>query len=200
MKISHAIVGGATLITLAFANISQPSTAVSPNSQSVKSVKPVRIARVVACSPLNGTWFYSGKGIPVSLRGDRVTVNMSAFRRPTATGRMLSPTQLRVTFPDDGTFVGTLDGQGQISWNNSTVWQATQFAGTWQHEGKWGPQIQQLGDNLRVDMSRYSRPTALGNVTSPGRASVQFTDDATHTATLTGPNCIQWSNGTTWTK
>lgn len=200
MKISHAIFGGVTLITLAFATTSQAKTAVFANSQSVKPVKSLRIARAVVCSPLNGTWFYDGKGVPVSLRGDRVTVNMSAFRRPTATGRMLSPTQLQVTFPDDGTFVGTLDGQGKISWNNSTVWQATQFAGSWKYEGQYGPKIQQLGDNLRVDMSRYSRPMALGNVTAPSNASVQFTDDATHTATLIGPNCMKWSNGTTWTK
>ena len=200
MKIRHAIFGGVTLMVLALATTSRPSTAVAPNSQSVKSIQSVRIARVVDCSPINGTWFYGGKGIPVSLRDDRVTVNMSAFRRPTATGRMLSPTQLQVTFPDDGTFVGTLDGQGKISWNNSTVWQATQFAGSWKYEGKYGPKIQQLGDNLRVDMSRYRRPTAVGNVTAPSHASVQFTDDATYTATLIGPHCLQWSNGTTWTK
>ncbi len=198
LKISQsavAICAGATLLAI-------PSmTALQANAADTSTRQPMKIARAIVCSPIRGTWFYNGKGIPVShLSGNRIRVTMSNFRRPTAMGRMISPTAMEVTFPDDGTFIGTLNGDGQISWNNGTVWQATQFAGTWQYEGEYGPKVVQLGDELRVGMSKYNRPTALGNVTAPGKATVNFTDDAIHTATLIGPNCIKWSNGTTWTK
>lgn len=160
-----------------------------------------RPARPVACSPLAGTWFHDRKGIPVSVdaRGE-LLVNMSAYRRPNARGRVLGPAQIEVTFPDDGTFTGTLDGQGQLTWNNGTVWQATQFAGTWQHDSAWGPTIRHVGNELKVGMGAYGRPDAMGTVTAPSHASVNFSDDTTLTATLVAPNCIQWSNGTTWTK
>jgi hypothetical protein len=190
-----AILGGATLLAISAITALQTNAADFPNSQSV------RIASAIDCSPIRGTWFYNGKGIPVShLSGDRIRVTMSNFRRPTAMGRMISPSAMEVTFPDDGTFIGTLHGDGQIRWNNGTVWQATQFAGSWKYEGEYGPRVVQLGDELRVGMSKYNRPTALGNITAPGRATVNFTDDAVHTATLVGPTCIKWSNGTTWTK
>jgi len=190
-----AIFAGAALFAIA------SITALPTKAEDLPSRQPVRIARAIACSTINGTWFHSGKGIPVSqISGNRIRVNMSNFRRPTAMGRMLGPTQIEVTFPDDGTFIGTLNGDGQISWNNGTVWQATQFAGSWQYEGEYGPKVRQVGDELLVGMSKYNRPTARGNLTAPGKATVNFTDDAIHTATLIAPNCIKWSNGTTWTK
>jgi hypothetical protein len=162
---------------------------------------------VVECSPIKGVWSYQGTGIPVSYNKSRnvITVNMSNFHRPNAKGRMLSATQIEVNFPDDGTFVGTLDGQGKISWNNGTEWQANIFSGTWKYEDKFGPKISNARANsaeLKIDMSRYGRPTALGyhNPDSPSQATFNFPDDATHTATLVAPHCIKWSNGTIWTK
>ncbi len=205
MKIHQSavsILGGAALLAiLLLKGSANASTTALQTKIGFSSNQSVKIARAITCSPINGTWVFDGKGIPVSLeRGDRIRVNMSNFRRPTAMGRMISPNQIEVTFPDDATFIGSLDGQGKISWNNGTVWQATKFAGTWQYEGEYGPKVVQLGDELRVGMSKYNRPTALGNVTAPGKATVNFTDDAIHTATLIGPNCLKWSNGTTWTK
>jgi hypothetical protein len=158
------------------------------------------------CSPVKGTWSYEGKGIPIGQeinRPDRIFVNMSAFRRPTARGRILSNTQIEVNFPDDGTFIGTLDGQGKISWNNGTEWKATIFYGSWFFEGKRGPTISKASasDNrLKINMSKYNRPTAYGDIISPSQATFEFTDDATHTAILVSPSCMKWSNGTTWTK
>ena len=170
----------------------------------VATLPIAQVAQVSAdpiCSPVNGQWYYSGRPGPIITQsGDRLTVDMSAYGRPTATGRILSPTQIQVTFPDDGTFVGTLNGRGQINWNNSTVWQALSFAGTWQYEGSPGPVVTQSGNRLKVDMSAYRRPTAAGRVTAPANASVRFPDDATFNAILVSPSCIQWSNGTTWTK
>ena len=126
---------------------------------------------------------------------------MSAYRRPNARGRVLGPAQIEVTFPDDGTFTGTLDGQGQLTWSNGTVWQATQFAGTWQHDSAWGPTIRHVGNELKVRHGRLWPTGRDGHRDrAPRHASVTFSDDATLTATLVAPNCIQWSNGTTWTK
>ena len=162
------------------------------------------IAQVPArtiCSPVNGQWYFRGNPGPIITQsGDLLTVDMSAYRRPTATGRILSPTQIQVTFPDDATFVGTLNGRGQINWSNGTVWQALSFAGTWQYEGRPGPVVTQSGNRLTVNMSAYGRPTATGSVTAPANAKVTFPDDATFNGTLVSPSCIQWSNGTTWTK
>lgn len=153
------------------------------------------------CSPVNGEWYFQGRPGPIiSQFGDKLSIDMSVYRRPTATGRFLSSTQIEVTFPDDGTFIGTLDGKGNINWNNGTVWQALSFDGVWNYEGAPGPIVTQLDNNFSVDMSDYRRPKAMGTITAPGRALVNFPDDTTHTATLMSPSCIQWSNGTIWTR
>jgi len=154
----------------------------------------------VACSPIKGTWFHSGKGIPISANGDRLLVNMSGFRRPNATGHIVNDSQIEVNFPDDGTYTGTLDGQGQISWSNGTAWQATLFAGKWYFDGQPGPAVTHVGKRLKISMASYGRPTAMGTVTGPSTARVSFPDEGTHTATLVSPTCIQWSNGTVWIK
>lgn len=157
-------------------------------------------SRAMGCSLIEGTWFHSGKGIPITARGDRLIVNMSALRRPTANGRILSDSQIEVNFPDDATYTGTLDGQGQIRWSNGTAWQATQFAGTWYFDGRPGPTVTHVGNRLKVSMASYGRPQAQGTVTGPSTANVSFPDDASHSALLVSPTCMQWSNGTVWTK
>ena len=156
---------------------------------------------IAICSPVNGQWYFMGKPGPVITQsGERLSVDMSAYGRPTATGRFLSPNRIQVTFPDDATFIGTLDGRGRISWNNSTVWDARNFSGTWKFLDQAGPIVTQTGNRLSVDMSADGRPVANGNVTAPSLAKVTFPDDGTFTATLVSPSCIQWSNRTTWTK
>ncbi|NCR06775.1 MAG: hypothetical protein GPI94_24270 [Microcystis aeruginosa LG13-03] len=170
----------------------------------VATLPIAQVAQVSAdpiCSPVNGQWYYSGRPGPIITQsGDRLTVDMSAYGRPTATGRILSPTEIRVTYPDYGTFVGTLTGRGQINWSDRSVWQALSFAGNWKYDGRPGPVVTQSRSRLTVDMSAYGRPTATGRVTGPATASVRFPDDATFNAILVSPSCIQWSNGTTWTK
>ena len=159
-------------------------------------------AIAATCSPVNGQWSYSGRlGPIITQSGNNLTVDMSAYGRPTATGQIISPTQISVTFPDGGTTIGTLNGRGQISWNNGTAWQTLNFAGTWQYEGVPGPVITQSGSSLSVNMSSYSRPTATGSITAPSIAQVTFPDgNFTDIGTLVSPSCIQWGNGTTWTK
>jgi hypothetical protein len=195
------IIASLSILTMTFIATEAVTFSASPKIALANAYNPY-----AACSPVKGVWSYEGKGIPVSHeinRPDRIVVNMSAFRRPTARGRILSNNQIEVNFPDDGTFRGTLDGQGKISWNNGTQWQATIFYGSWFYEGKRGPSISKANasnNRLKIDMSKYSRPTAYGDTISPSQATFEFTDDATHTATLVSPSCMKWSNGTTWTK
>lgn len=169
------------------------------------------------CSPLNGQWYFQGRPGPTITESDAIlwpvdeagrpgrpihfTVDMSIYGRPRATGEFIGPNQIRVTFPDDGTFIGTLDGMGNIRWNNGTVWQAMNFAGQWRYGGVPGPIVRQEGRHLTIDMSAYRRPTAWGTLITPNQARVTFPDGgATLVATLVSPSCIRWSNGTEWTK
>ncbi len=125
---------------------------------------------------------------------------MSGFGRPQATGRFLSDSEIEVRFPDDATYTGKLDGQGTLLWSNGSTWQATSFAGRWRFEGRPGPSITQVGNRLRVNMESFGRPQAQGTITGPSMATVRFPDDASFSATLVSPSCLQWSNGTFWTK
>ena len=161
----------------------------------------------LSCS-FSGKWAYEGAGGPVVRQSrDRITVNMSRYRRPNAIGRVINSSTIEVNFPDNGTFTGTLDGQGNLNWNNGTSWQSigsTNFAGAWDYLGRLGPNVnsvaQRDGTNkLQIDMRRYSRPMATGTATG-AIATVNFPDDTTVTGTLVTPSCIQWSNNTTWTK
>jgi hypothetical protein len=155
---------------------------------------------IAPCSPFEGTWTHGGKNIPITRSGQRLTVNMAAFRRPTAFGRVIGDRQIEVSFPDDATFTGVIDGQGSIRWSNGTAWQATGFSGRWRFDGRPGPSVTQLGDRLDVNMAAYGRPNAEGVLTGPSTVAVRFPDDATYTATLVGPACLRWSNGTYWTR
>lgn len=158
-------------------------------------------AEATICSPVNGQWYFGGKPGPIiTQNGKQLSVDMSVYGRPTATGNFLNKTQIKVTFPDDATFIGTLNRRGQISWDNGTLWEARDFAGTWKFLGRPGPIVTQTGDQLSVDMSAYGRPVAKGTVTPPSAAKVNFPDDGTFGATLVSPSCIKWTNTTIWTK
>lgn len=69
---------------------------------------------------LNGQWL---PGPVISVLGNTITVDMSPLGRPTATGVVLDPSTIQVTFPDGGTFTGQLaTGPQRILWSNNTVW------------------------------------------------------------------------------
>ena len=113
-----------------------------------------------------------------------------------------------MNFPDDGTFIGTLDGQGNLNWNNGTSWQSTgstTYAGAWSYlNKKIGPNVNSVKQpdgtyKLKIDMRRYGRPEAIGTATG-SISTVNFPDDGTFTGTLVTPSCLQWSNNTTWKK
>lgn len=71
-----------------------------------------------------GIWLYQGTPGPViSMSGNNIVVDMSAYQRPNATGIFKDENTIEVTFPDDpgGPFVGVLVNNS-IQWSNNTVW------------------------------------------------------------------------------
>jgi hypothetical protein len=81
-----------------------------------------RAAPGVTVFDLNGRWL-PDPGPVISVDGKAITVDMSRFGRPTATGVVVDATTIRVTFPDGGTFTGQLQPDpDRIIWSNNTVW------------------------------------------------------------------------------
>ncbi len=195
------------------------ATTILPTGAEVPVRPTLKIAQLKAplkCDPHAGTWWY--QDTPVSLSRDSARTNTLKVRMtsfpgsrltPFARGRILSPTQIEVDFPavagtfikTPGTYIGTLNGQGKISWSNGTEWDATGFTGAWFYErGKSNLSIGASPGGLKIGMKAQGRPPAYGYKTSDSQAVFQFPDDATHTATLVSPSCMKWSNGTIWVR
>jgi len=72
---------------------------------------------------LNGKWAYGGVPGPViSVSGNSLEVNMSAYHRPTAHGSILDSSDITVNFPDDKTYTGKLQLPNTIHWSNNSAW------------------------------------------------------------------------------
>ena len=70
-----------------------------------------------------GVWLYEEKPGPViTVSEDNVTIDMSAYNRPEATGKIVSDTKISVNFKDDSTFTGELFDKERIEWSNGTFW------------------------------------------------------------------------------
>ncbi len=148
-----------------------------------------------------GVWLYEEKPGPViTVSEDNVTIDMSAYNRPEATGKIVSDNKISVNFKDDSTFTGQLVDKDRIEWSNGTVWNRSQFAGVWLYQGKPGPVISVSEDNVTIDMSAYNRPEATGKIVSDTKISVNFKDDSTFTGELFDKERIEWSNGTFWNR
>lgn len=52
-----------------------------------------------------------------------LTIDMSAWDRPMAQGSVVDSSTIRVTFPDDATYTGTLLAPDMIRWSNGSMWQ-----------------------------------------------------------------------------
>jgi hypothetical protein len=75
---------------------------------------------------LNGTYSGPESTLPKITRiGDKLTVDMSALGRPTASGTVVDGETISVTFPDDANYVGTLALPGTIKWSNRSTWYKT---------------------------------------------------------------------------
>jgi hypothetical protein len=72
---------------------------------------------------LNGAWTDgSPHNAVISVNGREIKVNMSAFNRPAAHGTIVGSSTITVTFSDDRTYTGQLEGHNRIRWSNGSVW------------------------------------------------------------------------------
>lgn len=158
---------------------------------------------------LNGAW--ASGGIPgpfISVHNQSISVDMSAFGRPTASGTILDSSDITVTFPDDNTFTGKLQPPNTIHWSNNSAWTKVapsmdtlfDLNGQWASGGIPGPVITVDGNAISVDMSFFTRPAATGSILDFSDIRVTFPDDKTYTGKLQLPGTIHWSNNSTWTK
>jgi phospholipase C len=76
---------------------------------------------------LNGQWLSGGVlGPVITVHGNSISIDMSALKRPTATGTVVNGSDISVNFPDDKTYTGVLQKPGTILWSNNSTW--TKFA------------------------------------------------------------------------
>lgn len=72
---------------------------------------------------LNGSWTDgSPRNADISVLFTSLTIDMSAFGRPTAHGSIVDGSTITVTFPDDATYTGSLQPPGTIRWSNGSAW------------------------------------------------------------------------------
>jgi hypothetical protein len=156
---------------------------------------------------LNGQWAVGGSPGPViSVNGNSISIDMSALKRPTAIGTIVSTSSITVDFPDDKSYTATLQAPNIIRWSNNSVWTnvaiqpVIDISGQWAVGGVPGPVVSVDGNSISIDMSAYKRPTASGSFVDASDITVKFPDDKTYTAKLVAPNTIEWSNNSSWTK
>jgi hypothetical protein len=78
---------------------------------------------------LSGRWASGGVAGPViSVNNPFISVDMSTFNRPTATGRIVDSSDIAVTFPDADTFTGKLQLPNTILWSNHSAWTKVEVA------------------------------------------------------------------------
>ncbi|MHC9296109.1 hypothetical protein ACRCUN_26900 [Mycobacterium sp. LTG2003] len=155
---------------------------------------------------LNGAWTDgSPRKAVISVKGDAITINMSAFNRPAAHGAIVDGSRLTATFPDDRTYIGELEPPNRIRWSNGSVWTKLvraliDLSGRWTDGSPRHAVIFADDTTLKIDMSDFGRPTATGSILDISTIRVKFPDEATHTGTLHPPRRIEWDNNSTWTK
>ena len=72
---------------------------------------------------LNGRWTDgSSRSAIISVSFTFLSINMSAFGRPAASGSIVDSSSIEVTFPDDRTYTGTLQAPNVIRWSNGSAW------------------------------------------------------------------------------
>lgn len=166
---------------------------------------PDRPAAASLLFDLDGTWTDYGATRPViSTANGAVVVDMSAANRPTATGTVIDASTISVTFPDDATYTGRLEGTNLIRWSNGSTWEKVytgpmlinlygDFTDGLYRSGVW-----QVNGFIDVTMTDSHRPDAHGFAISASTILITFTDDATYAGRLQAPDTINWSNGTAW--
>jgi hypothetical protein len=164
---------------------------------------------------LNGAWTSGGViGPLISVSGNAISVDMSAYQRPFAAGSVLGSSNITVTFGDDNTYTATLipgiASTDTIQWSNGTAWTRAipllttsliDLNGQWVSAGTTEPVINVAvsGRLISIDMPA-GRPNARGYIFDFADIFVDFPEDAGLTARLELPNTIHWSNTSIWQK
>jgi phospholipase C len=72
---------------------------------------------------LNGQWMSGGVlGPVITVHGNSISIDMSALKRPTATGTIVNSSDISVNFPDDKSYTAVLQKPGTIRWSNNSTW------------------------------------------------------------------------------
>jgi hypothetical protein len=163
---------------------------------------------------LNGGWVAGGTPGPfISVTGNAISVDMSAFGRPFAAGTVLGSAEITVTFGDDSTYTATLvpgtASNDLIQWSNGTIWaRAIPFLttslidlnGRWVSAGTTTPDMTVSVSGRFLSITMPGRTRARGYVVDFADIYVDFRDNAGVTGKLELPNKIQWSNKSVWEK
>jgi hypothetical protein len=72
---------------------------------------------------LNGRWAAGDNhSAVISQSNTNLTIDMSAFGRPSAYGSILNDSTIAVIFPDDESYNGKLVPPDKIVWSNNSTW------------------------------------------------------------------------------
>ena len=82
-----------------------------------------KVAAIQTVIDLNGQWMSGGVlGPVITVHGNSLAVDMSALKRPPASGTVVNGSNISVSFPDDKTYSGVLQAPGTILWSNNSTW------------------------------------------------------------------------------
>ena len=82
-----------------------------------------KVGAIETVIDLNGKWMSGGVlGPAITVHGNSISIDMSYAKRPTASGTVVSSSEISVNFPDDKTYSGALQAPGTIHWSNNSAW------------------------------------------------------------------------------
>src|SRR6185437_5552360 len=115
--------GGRKIAETTFHPGTDSPTGCGSNSRYTTSTTISTIASVNTVFDLNGKYAAGGAPGPViTVSGNSLTVDMSAYHRPAAHGTILDSSDITVNFPDDKTYTAKLQLPNTIHWSNNTAW------------------------------------------------------------------------------
>jgi hypothetical protein len=107
-------------------------TGCGANSKYATNTTISTIAVIVPNFDLNGK--YSAGGVPgpvIHVSGNALSVDMSAYHRPTAVGTLVDGSTAHITFPDDKTYTVAIVAPNTLRFSNNTTWtKIAAFQGT----------------------------------------------------------------------
>jgi hypothetical protein len=93
------------------------------NSRYFTTTSISMVATIQTVIDLKGAWASGGvRGPVISVTGNGITIDMSAYHRPPAHGSIVDGSTISVTFPDDKTYTGKLQAPATIHWSNNSAW------------------------------------------------------------------------------